>query len=210
MGGRNAKMLSHTNGRRRPEDAARMLSHLSGRAAPRLKIVLLGDPKIGRTSFVLRYIDNTFSETPSDFSEFSPNVATRELYLASHDKDVKIEIWDNERVEGEVPQFYSGAKGFIILYDITNKSSFDSISKWEADAQKFCSVAPYFIVGLKADLEAERTVSYQTAKTDIGLRSFDDSPIPYFEVSAKDPLRGASLEHLFEELAKAIIDRTED
>lgn len=123
------------------------------------KILLLGDSSVGKTSLLIRYIDGVFGDS---------HIATigidyKVKFVSLNDKKIKLNLWDTagqERFRALAKNYFKGANGFIFVYDITNRKSFDSVKKWVSEAQQMSVVKNFqmFIAGNKVDCEDERVV----------------------------------------------------
>ena len=153
------------------------------------KILILGESNVGKTSILLRYINDTFDE--SAISTCGVDVKCK--YVSFDNKKIKMNIWDTagqERFRGLAKNYFRGAHGFIFVYDITNKESFDKLKGWMKDAkEKIENDYKMIIVGNKKDCEDKRQIDFQT------LKEFGEvKQINYFEVSAKT---GEGIEQIF-------------
>ena len=155
------------------------------------KLLLLGESSVGKTSIILRYIENTFNE--SDISTCGIDVKCK--YVSSEDKKIRLDIWDTagqERFRGLTKNYFRGGHGFIFVYDITNKESFDKLKGWMKDAKEKIQNDESFkmiVVGNKKDCEDKRKIDYQT------LKQFgEENNVLYMEVSAKT---GEGVDKLF-------------
>ena len=117
------------------------------------KVVLIGDMKVGKTNIVSRYIKNEFNK--DSMSTIGVEFGSKELVIEGH--NVKVQIWDTagqEKYKSITNAYYKGAKGAFVVYDITNKNSFDNADNWlnnlRASADKKCSI---ILIGNKSDLE---------------------------------------------------------
>ncbi|KAG0009051.1 Ras- protein Rab-4A [Entomortierella chlamydospora] len=110
---------------------------------------------------------------------------------------VKLQIWDTagqERFRSVTRSYYRGAAGALLVYDISNRNSFMSISKWIADARKLAGAdIALMLVGNKLDLE-DREVTYLEAK------------MTFLETSA---LTGEGVEETFLKCGRAILTKIE-
>lgn len=127
--------------------------------APRNKIVMLGDAGVGKTAYVRRLTENTFSE------DISPTIgaAYTEYNYSYKGKKEKIQIWDtagSELFRSMAPIYGRNAFGAVIMYDITNKNSFQSILEWQDLLQEDI---PILVLGNKSDLKEERQVTEEEA-----------------------------------------------
>ena len=96
------------------------------------KIVLVGEPGVGKTCIIRRFIDNEFDldYIPSSNASFSSKTLTID---ESHEKFVKYDIWDTagqEKFRAITKIFYKGINAGILVYDITNKKSFEEIKNY--------------------------------------------------------------------------------
>lgn len=162
------------------------------------KIILIGDANIGKTSLINRYVTNCFNDKyictiGVDFMMKSINY---------ENQTIKLQLWDTagmEKYKQITTSYYRGAQAAIVCFDLTNKASFQSITKWIDDFCQFYN--PIFqkfiiIVGNKADLVTEREVSKEEIESFIQINNYQ-----YFETSAKT---GSNVEELFILLAKTL------
>ncbi|EGV97928.1 Ras-related protein Rab-3B [Cricetulus griseus] len=93
------------------------------------KLLIIGNSSVGKTSFLFRYADDTF--TPAFVSTVGIDFKVKTVYR--HEKRVKLQIWDTagqERYRTITTAYYRGAMGFILMYDITNEESFNAVQDW--------------------------------------------------------------------------------
>ena len=158
------------------------------------KLIIVGDPAVGKTALLMRYIENKFEE------EYLSTIGV-DFYLKTinmDNKEIKIQAWDTggqEKFANIRPGYYTGAGGAIIVYDVTNPNSFSNLAKWITEVQKYCGNIPLLIAGNKVDLA--RSVDAMQAKT-----FADSNAIPIFESSAKD---NVNVEAMFVYLCKFLI-----
>jgi small GTP-binding protein len=123
------------------------------------KVVLIGDSGVGKTNIMSRYIKDEFSiETKTTVGvEFGAKK------LEINGNNIKAQIWDTagqERYKSITNAYYKGAKGALIVFDITRPSSFESVDKWITELKSKCDVdVSIIMIGNKCDLENERAVS---------------------------------------------------
>ena len=127
------------------------------------KVVLIGDSGVGKTNIMSRYLKDEFSiETKTTVGvEFGAKK------LEINGNNIKAQIWDTagqERYKSITNAYYKGAKGALIVYDITRLSSFENIDKWIIELKAKCeSDVTIILIGNKCDLESERNVSKDDA-----------------------------------------------
>jgi len=145
-----------------------------------LKVVMMGDGAVGKTSLVLRYTQNTFS--PEYKQSLGASFAVRDLEI--QEQNVKLVIWD---VAGQ-PSFrqvrrhyYSGAHGALLVFDVTEPRTFMTLQNWYNDFRNVVSHGAIILIGNKVDLEESRQVPSEAAQM---LQNWWS--IPYIETSAAD------------------------
>lgn len=153
-------------------------------AKPReVKVVLLGDTGVGKSSLVLRFVTNNFKP----YSESTIGASFMSKMITVSSKQIKFQIWDTagqEKYHSLAPMYYRGAAAAIVVYDITRASTFRTLKNWvdelKSKGPKDIAIA---IAGNKADLENQREV-------DSGMASAYAEEIGalYLETSAKDDL----------------------
>jgi len=145
------------------------------------KLLLIGDSGVGKSCLLLRFADDTY--TDSYISTIGVDFKIRTVDLDT--KTIKLQIWDTagqERFRTITSSYYRGAHGIIIVYDITDKESFDNVRQWLFEIDRYASEnVCKLLVGNKSDLANKRAVEFEAAK------SFaDELNIPFLETSAKN------------------------
>ncbi|KAI6239847.1 Ras-related protein Rab-11A [Aphelenchoides fujianensis] len=123
------------------------------------KVIIVGEPDVGKSNLRSRFTYNFFA--PTALPTFPVDWTLKRLQV--EEASVLLECWDTSREErfGPTAQaFYRGAQGALLVFDVTNRRSFDQIGRfWLAAVEKFAGVRlPVVLVGKKADLEAKRAV----------------------------------------------------
>jgi len=166
------------------------------------KLLLIGDSGVGKSSLLLRFADNTFSD--SFIATIGVDFKIRTIDL--NGAQIKLQIWDTagqERFRTITSSYYRGAHGIIVVYDITNADSFANVRKWLQEINRYASEnVQKVLVGNKCDLVSERKVSYEDAK-----ELADELGVTFLETSAKN---ATNVDVAFENMAKAIRDKTDD
>ena len=167
-----------------------------------LKILILGDSSVGKTSLLLKYTDGYF---PTIYVA-TIGVEYKIKKITINNININLQIWDTagqERFRSITQSFIKGADGILYVYDITQKKTFDDLKTWISQSEESAEGFKKIIVGNKVDLEEERVISKEKLK-----KFCDDRNIQGFEVSAKI---GKNLSECFEALAKLIVgDKTKD
>ncbi|XP_056634923.1 ras-related protein Rab-21-like [Diorhabda carinulata] len=129
------------------------------------KVVLLGEGCVGKTSLVIRYIEDKFN--PKHISTIQASFLTKKLNLDGN--RVNLSIWDTagqEKFHALGPIYYRSSNGAVLVYDITDEDSFQKVKSWVKELRKMLgSDISLVIVGNKSDLEKDRHVDLEVAKT---------------------------------------------
>eukprot|EP00668_Euglena_longa_P007162 GGOE01008567.1.p1 GENE.GGOE01008567.1~~GGOE01008567.1.p1 ORF type:complete len:222 (-),score=86.19 GGOE01008567.1:455-1120(-) len=164
------------------------------------KIVLIGDSGVGKSNLMTRYTSDEFNvESPSTIGvEFM----TKGLKIEN--RDVKAQIWDTagqERFRAISRSIYHGAKGAMLVYDITNQQSFDNIPNWLNELVSHVSPSTVImLIGNKCDLEHLRAV-----KKDVAHKFAEEKRLLFLETSALDTTNvDKAFEWLVTEIFKAV------
>ncbi|KAJ3429374.1 ras and ef-hand domain-containing protein [Anaeramoeba flamelloides] len=165
------------------------------------KIVLLGDSSVGKSSLVLRLCKNKFSENLEPTIGGSCVIQNIEI----DESEVKLKIWDTagqERFHSLTPLYYRGAKGALIVYDITNFGSFERAKDWIFELRENGEQdSKIILVGNKIDLEAKTVVKDTTAQ-----KFADKNGLYFFETSAKT---GEGVNQVFFALAQMLLGKND-
>jgi len=169
-----------------------------------LKVIILGDSNVGKTSLMNQFVHKRFSNQYK--ATIGADFLTKELMV--DDKLVTLQIWDTagqERFQSLGVAFYRGADSCVLTYDITDAKSFDSLDSWMDEFLVHAnpsnpSTFPFVVLGNKADLANRRQVSTQKAKQWCSGKS----DLAYYETSAKEAV---NVEQAFQTIAKAALAR---
>ena len=163
------------------------------------KILLLGDASVGKSCFLMRYTENTFQEI--HMSTIGLDYKLKNVQLEDG-KMVKIQIWDTagqDRFRSITKNYYKGAHGIILLYDVTNKSTFNNVRNWIGQIKEEVSdKVSIILVGNKIDDEENRVV-----KEEEGAKIANEFGLIFFECSAKS---GINIDNAFNELVKRTVE----
>jgi Ras-related protein Rab-1A len=123
------------------------------------KLLLIGNSSVGKSSLLLRFSDNIFSERYHFYLfSFLPTIGVdfKIRTFESSGSTVKLQIWDTagqERFKTITASYYKGAHGIILVYDITDRQSFKDIENWLAEVDKYGNEnVVKMLVGNKSDL----------------------------------------------------------
>lgn len=163
-----------------------------------LKVIILGDSGVGKTSLMNQYVNKRFTNQYK--ATIGADFLTKEVMV--DDRLVTMQIWDTagqERFQSLGVAFYRGADCCVLVYDVTQTNTFKALDEWRdefliqaspRDSENF----PFVVIGNKIDLDS-RSVSTKRAQN--WCHSKGD--VPYFETSAKEAL---NVEQAFQAVAK--------
>ncbi|KAF5187738.1 Ras-related protein raba5c [Thalictrum thalictroides] len=128
------------------------------------KVVIIGDSAVGKSNLLSRYARNEFNLN----SKATIGVEFQTQSMAIDGKEVKAQIWDTagqERFRAVTSAYYRGAVGALIVYDITRRTTFDSVARWldELNTHSDTTIAR-MLIGNKLDLANIRDVSVEEGK----------------------------------------------
>jgi small GTP-binding protein len=160
-------------------------------AMPVLKVVVVGDAAVGKTSLIRRYCEGKFEH--GRVETIGVDFQTQQVDLPTG--TVKLSIWDmagQERFEVIRAGFYRGSRAAALVCDVTRTETLMNLSRWKTEINKVIPDQPFVVVGNKIDLQRAmnpgRAMNYAQS---IGA--------PYLETSA---LSGEGVAEFFETLAR--------
>ncbi len=163
------------------------------------KIIVIGDPAVGKTSLLTNFCDEklTYEYVPTVGVNITKEPVTIKDNMGK-DTTINLMIWD---IAGQ-PQFYmlhrpyfNGADGMMLVYDITRSSSFSNINNWFNTSVKYgLSGIPRILIGNKMDLKDERKIILPMAE-----HLSEKLTAPFFETSA---LTGENVKSIFRKIAE--------
>ena len=166
-----------------------------------IKIIIVGDSGVGKSNILSRYVQGEFLQESKTTVGVELSIKTYKI----NDKHIKVHFWDTagqERYKSITAAYYKGAKGAIIVYDITKKESFKNVDKWfseiKENGEKNISL---ILIGNKCDLKHLRVVSNEISLEKAeSLGSIDyNLGIPLIETSALD---STGIEDAFKKIIK--------
>jgi len=181
---------------------------MSNRKKVLLKVIILGDSGVGKTSLMNQYVNKKFTNQYK--ATIGADFLTKEVLV--DDCLVTMQIWDTagqERFQSLGVAFYRGADCCVLVYDVNNGKSFETLDSWRdefliqaspRDPENF----PFVVLGNKIDVEeSRRMVSPKRAMTWCQSKG----NIPYFETSAKESI---NVENAFMTIAKNALQQEND
>ena len=162
------------------------------------KLILIGNSGVGKSCILQRYLKHTFEES------YKSTIGVDFLmkWILVNGKTVKLKLRDTagqEKYKSMVSSYYRGANVALIVFDITNHKSFESLPNW---IEHFYKNGPeqknIILIGNKKDLEEKRQVTQEEAET-----FSETNNMIYFETSAKD---GDNIDHVFNYTAEKLLE----
>ena len=168
------------------------------------KLILIGSSGVGKSSILQRYIQKLFN------AEYTCTIGV-DFFMKTiniRDKSIKLQLWDTagtEKFKSITTGYYRGANAAFVVFDLTSKSSFDSVSDWIENYYKNSnpdSEKHVILIGNKSDLKENREVTQEQ------IDNFTlNNKIKYFETSAKN---GENIEECFYFIAEKLMNDLEE
>mmetsp|Transcript_25588 Transcript_25588/g.55741 ORF Transcript_25588/g.55741 Transcript_25588/m.55741 type:complete len:207 (-) Transcript_25588:586-1206(-) len=174
---------------------------MAGKKRRLLKVIILGDSGVGKTSLMNQYVQKKFTKEYK--ATIGADFLTKEIEV--DDKTVTMQIWDTagqERFQSLGVAFYRGADCCVLVYDVNSSKTFDALDNWRdefliqanpQDPENF----PFMVLGNKIDVDGGNSRVVSKKKAEAWAQSKGN--IPYFETSAKDDI---NVEAAFTQIAR--------
>ena len=167
-----------------------------------VKIIIIGNQSVGKTNIVTRYVKGEFSE---DYM-ITIGMDFLTCNLKSDDKIFKLRLWDtagSEKFRSITKGYYSNTCCALIVYDITNQNSFDSVKHWIEDVKNYADKDTHLVlVGNKIDLKDQRKISKED-----GQNLATQNGMDFYESSA---LTGENINNIFEGICKYVNQKIDE
>ena len=152
-----------------------------------IKLVIIGDSGVGKTNFIFRFTDGHFS--PLHVTTVGFDYKTKIITLPSTKKRIKLQIWDTagqERYMALNKNIFQKVQGVILMYDLTNRNSFDNLYRWFNLLSQNVSNKPKILVANKLDLATESRIITEEE----GKNVADSNDMPFYEASGSNGENG--------------------
>ena len=161
------------------------------------KVLLLGDTTVGKTCFLMKYTDKTFQDV--HISTIGLDYRLKSMVL-KNGKNIKLQIWDTagqDRFRAITKNYYKGANGIILIYDVTNPKTYDNVKNWVTQIREEASPnVVVYLCGNKIDMKEDRKVNEEEGK-----KMAEEFGFPFNETSARE---GIKINETFEDLVERI------
>ena len=164
----------------------------------KLKLLIIGDSNVGKTSILLNYTDKYFPE--SHLATIGVEYKVKELNTDKY--RIILQIWDTagqERFRSITKSFFRNTNGILFVYDITSRKSFQNVKDWIKDSEMYDKDFEKLLVGNKIDLEENRQVNFNELK-EFGLKK----DIEVIETSAKNSI---NIDESFQKIVDIILSK---
>ncbi len=164
------------------------------------KILLVGNPAVGKTSLILKYVENRFERE----YKASIGVDFAHKIIELEEKTARLILWDiasQERFEPYRSSFYQQTDGAMLVFDLTQPESLDAIEEWMREIREHAGNVEILLVGNKVDLKKKRAIKKAQVKPWI-----ERYGCLYVETSA---MSGDGVEEAFRTLTIQIIEKIE-
>lgn len=167
------------------------------------KIILIGDSGVGKTSLMTRFTDKCYEESSLTTIGVDFKIKTIDIDGAK----VKLQIWDTagqEKFRAIVSNYYRGAQGILLVFDMLNRKSFTSLSDWLGELEKkgALNTADIMILGNKIDSKEQIDVFDEEIQSFLSRNNIPESC--FIKVSAKDDV---GVEESFMKMAKRLVEK---
>ena len=165
-----------------------------------IKIITLGDSRVGKTSLIIKYIDNKF--TGNFVTTMGFDIKNKQLTLKDG-TEAKLMLFDTagqERFRSLAENYIKKANGILLVYDISERVSFQNTENWMESIKQNSNGVPMILIGNKSDLsDDERNVSFEE-----GNQKAQEFGCPFYETSCKN---GDNVNKCFIELAELVYEK---
>jgi len=184
-----------------PEAFPKDREETKGRKGFRFKVIVCGDPEVGKTSVVLRFTNKAFRRTY--IPTIGVNISEKKAYIKSKRAAIEFIIWDiagPTKFQKMRKHFYQGADGLLLIFDLTRPTTFKNIPKWNQDIKAALKMDLFgYLLGNKSDLVDQKKVNSEEI-----VNLAKDLNLEYIETSA---LSGENVDNAFYRLADLLISQ---
>ena len=165
-----------------------------------IKLLLLGDISVGKSSFIYRFIYDKFN--PVEMPSSKLDLQSSDIIVSKN--KIRVQLWDTvgqEKFRSITQSLISKMQGIVLMFDLTNKETYDNIKTWIELIREQSKKLPIIIIGNKCDLEEERIIQKEEAKG-----YYKKQKLKYVETSCKN---GTNIKKAISKICKIIINSQE-
>ena len=169
-----------------------------------IKLVVIGDSGVGKTNFIFQFTEGRFSSVHVTTVGF--DYKSKIIKLPNKKKVIKLQVWDTagqERYMALNKNLFQKVQGIILMYDLTNRDSFEHVQSWLNLIKKNVSNKTVMLVGNKLDLAEEKRIVTEEEGEDIGKKN----DMLFFEGSGAS---GENVDKIFTKMAEEIYTKLID
>lgn len=170
---------------------------MSSQDITKLKIIIVGEGSVGKSSLLLRYADDKF--IPENYSTIGVDYKSKPITI--NGENVILQIWDTagqEKFRSITKNYYNGVHGALVVFDVTAINTFNQVKYWIESIKEKDPLINIILIGNKIDLE-DRSVTKEEAE-----KIANEYHIHYIETSAKD---GTNIHETFEYISNETYQR---
>lgn len=160
----------------------------------KFKVILLGNIDVGKTSLIVRFTEDTFSETAKEIDQKSRDIK----HNGAVAKIILTDTAGQERFRTLTSSYYRNADAIVVVYDVTDSESFEDVEGHITEGSRYSQRSQKFLVGNKMDLQDQRAVP-----TNDGKMLASRFGVDFFETSA---LSGQNVDELFQYITQSLIE----
>ena len=163
----------------------------------KIKLILLGEYSAGKTSLITRKNDNYFSNCYT--STIGVDFFSYKTFI--NEKPIIVHVWDTageEKFRFIIKSYFTGAHGALLVFDVTNRKTFDSLDYWLQELQTYKFDGKIIVIGTKCDLESRREITEKEARGFCDLNNLN-----YIECSSKENI---NIDNAFNSLIREIVN----
>ena len=167
----------------------------------KLKLLIIGDSSVGKTSMLLSYTDNYFPE--SHLATIGIEYKVKEIVTDKY--NISLQIWDTagqERFRSITKSFFRNTNGIIFVYDVTCRKSFKNVKEWIKDSELHDNGFDKILCGNKIDLKEKREVNFDELE-EFGMKK----KIEVMEISARERI---NIDEAFQKIINLILSNKTD
>ena len=167
----------------------------------KLKLLIIGDSSVGKTSMLLSYTDHYFPE--SHLATIGVEYKVKEIVTDKY--NISLQIWDTagqERFRSITKSFFRNTNGIIFVYDVTCRKSFKNVKEWIKDSELHDNGFDKILCGNKIDLKEKREVNFDELE-EFGMKK----KIEVMEISARERI---NIDEAFQKIINLILSNKTD